>query len=352
MLEIIGRCPKPRLLCLLGLGLIVFLDTVSTWITSNISLGCFVAKMHDECPSLHTFAITNVHVLVEQIFLEINLFSIAKTLLLIAIIWECSILLCAKHQPNQNQKRDNETSVSEGQYKGTHENQYNKQCSFSTCGPFTWFYYLDPVAKFTLLLFAIGIFQWHTFEKTDITLRAAQRPWIAIDFIEIASDLMFWPPPTNNPQINLKFQIRNTGNPPAIKIHQIALITDMHVPNDISADQSKACENIQKLNAGFAFELTLFPNQSIQYTRSSGIDGKILSTKIQDRHNILPIIVGCIDYQSTFDNERHATAIIRELSRIDLSRPGMLLPIDMDGMAIPKEQLRLSIGFTGTGPAN
>ena len=58
------------------------------------------------------------------------------------------------------------------------------------------------LALATLSLVWVAALQWNTLEKTDETLRAAQRPWIKYSDIQIASPLTY---NENGMNITLRF---------------------------------------------------------------------------------------------------------------------------------------------------
>jgi hypothetical protein len=98
----------------------------------------------------------------------------------------------------------------------------------------------DAIARWTARLVYVGGFtvvvglltvavlwkQWQTFEKTDETLRAAQRPWIQVS-VEIGPRGLFYN--SNGANLDLIFSLRNVGNSPALgaKIINGPLIDDV-----------------------------------------------------------------------------------------------------------------------------
>jgi hypothetical protein len=69
---------------------------------------------------------------------------------------------------------------------------------------------------FVGLVTAVVLFlQWKTFEKSDDTARAAQRPWMKFDGLEITEPLSY---EDKVAKTKVKFHLRNTGNSPAVDV--------------------------------------------------------------------------------------------------------------------------------------
>jgi hypothetical protein len=91
----------------------------------------------------------------------------------------------------------------------------------------------DPMTLFTAILAVativlafVSVLQWLTLEKTDETMRAAERPFIGIDPNEITinSPLTFG---TNGPSFNFDMWLKNTGKSTAI--HVAAIVNGLHI---------------------------------------------------------------------------------------------------------------------------
>jgi hypothetical protein len=96
-----------------------------------------------------------------------------------------------------------------------------KSFSANIFEPFRWF---TDVGIFTAVLAFIAGLQLTTMNKTDETLRAAQRPWIDIVDTKLANDISF---DTNGARITFAFNLVNKGNSPALKIN----VWDAFFPN-------------------------------------------------------------------------------------------------------------------------
>jgi hypothetical protein len=104
---------------------------------------------------------------------------------------------------------------------------------------------LDSVGFFTALLCFVAWLQWGTLEKTDETLRAAQRPWIRYEGIEILEPLSYG---DGVAKTRVKIHLKNSGNSPALGV-----ITSIKlVMNNLTSrrEQEALCEPMKKPRVG------------------------------------------------------------------------------------------------------
>jgi hypothetical protein len=119
----------------------------------------------------------------------------------------------------------------------------------------------DPMTLFTAILALatlslvwVAALQWNTLEKTDETLRAAQRPWIKYSDIQIASPLTY---NENGMNITLRFFLKNTGTSPAQNVFPHVFITS-NMRNLLDpGEQRRKCEAVRQrparaIEAGFS----------------------------------------------------------------------------------------------------
>lgn len=202
----------------------------------------------------------------------------------------------------------------------------------------------DAIARWTARLVYVGGFtvvvglltvavlwkQWQTFEKTDETLRAAQRPWIQVS-VEIGPRGLFYN--SNGANLDLIFSLRNVGNSPALgaKIINGPLIDDVK-ENDAHMEAERLCDKERKKETNLrmvgdpVFQGSPWPIERI-YTFS------VLSRDLF----ISPRVSGCIDYVSPYGT-RHQSRFFYNVVRPNGSG-GMMAISPAGGNMAPKDLL-------------
>jgi hypothetical protein len=189
-------------------------------------------------------------------------------------------------------------------------------------------------------------------EANDLTQRtfiAAQRPWIFYDTAEITEPLVI-----DENRFELKFTlfIKNYGRTPAKELipWPSVVFLGFNQQNPV-AEQKKWCESARHL-AKAPNSRTLGPSDTVSpLPIGVRVDGETMHEVLKGagvaKNGVLPIVIGCIDYQSTFENVHHQTAFMFNIYRVNPTNPSELIrTIDPSRSPIPAKELRFSrLGF-------
>lgn len=200
------------------------------------------------------------------------------------------------------------------------------------------------LAAFTLLLIFVGVAQAFVLNRTDKNahkaanaaiasarvaqdaLVASRRPWILVD-IELASPIEF---DSSGLRLTLKFSLNNKGSDPAFNVSpEWKIISNRSGPFVVIREQEKWCaETKQRFNGPNCGGFTIFPDQprSIFITATmvqSDIDADVAMDEVRKMMIesgrevrgpvIMPVIIGCVDYQFGSPPEHHQTRFAYEL---------------------------------------
>jgi hypothetical protein len=154
-----------------------------------------------------------------------------------------------------------------------------------------------------LLTVGVLVLQRCTFEKTDETLRAAQRPWMKF------SDMVLLEPIHCDADViktKVRLFLENGGNSPALHVEGNAFLNIE--PGTLISDKKihKLCDPIRlaKPNTGLAS----FPN-----SKPITVDIDVSSTRmgLGVPMPIIPTIIACVTYRFSFgDGEGHQTGMM------------------------------------------
>jgi len=178
------------------------------------------------------------------------------------------------------------------------------------------------LAVATFALFLVAVAQRETAEKTDATLRAAQRPWMKYLSIDIISPLTY---KDNIVETKIRFHLQNVGNSPALHVIPSAVL----LLNDLTdAGQRKLCdpmrdEPIRGSDQGFVSFPGIEPIAE-EHPISARLDHLDMSpyiNKIGPPPLIIFTIASCITYRSSLEDKAHQTGIILNLITPRLSTP-------------------------------
>jgi hypothetical protein len=150
----------------------------------------------------------------------------------------------------------------------------------------------------------------------------SERPWISADPIQF-SDLTF--DKSGYGHFTIRFLFKNTGHSPAPGTHieaQLIPIKFDRIFKEPLERQKKLCGDARTPKTASEFAaFTLFPGD--QTTREAGMSmspGDIKNAEYpstKGRSFIVPIIVGCVDYQFEFASGHHQTGFIYQLWRLN-----------------------------------
>lgn len=182
------------------------------------------------------------------------------------------------------------------------------------------------------------------------TLTQTSRPWVSAE-ISIVSDLVY---DVNGAHITFQVVMKNTGHSvakavwPDLKL--LLRIPKMKGgPIDEVAEQQKLSEEARKRNpAKFKLGFVIFPNAIAVINMTLGLfHSEIENAKLGERDNILPCLIGCVDYCFTFGppDEHHQTGFIYDLLNKQPYMPGMFAI--QAGVEVPADQLQLGLSVQG-----
>lgn len=186
--------------------------------------------------------------------------------------------------------------------------EFGKGCFYNIFGPFAR---ITDVGFFTAVLVGVAWMQWSTLEKTDETLKAAQRPWVSLQNMIVASDLLW---NRDGGVMTINFVIKNTGHSPAVRSFTEAkgyvfFGTD---PNP-QTSQEKFCGEARKHNIGDA----IFPGDNV--INPTGIQFKRVdiefAKRIASMKFVTLAIFVCASYRFAPNGPVHQTSYIFTLKR-------------------------------------
>lgn len=160
------------------------------------------------------------------------------------------------------------------------------------------------LAAFTALLVVVGWLQWRTLEKTDLTLKAEQRPWIQFDVSEKSG--LAWAGTEISGVIT--FRLINSGHSPALNVR--AFSNTLLVWDDDRARkvQDGLCDAFHG-GSEQGYGVTIFPNNSPypQFVTIDMLQPEIDQFKASPPAFARPIVVGCVTYFYSADHSIHDT---------------------------------------------
>lgn len=172
---------------------------------------------------------------------------------------------------------------------------------------------------------------------------ANQRPWVSFE-VTVGGPLRY---DVNGMNVTLDFTVRNVGRTPALYVFpapSLHLRREGH-RDDLAVQQRLCAQERERPVSQREIGVTVFPGQVvtlphmiISVSKEEVIAGTLPRTKW-----LVPIIVGCINYQSAFEEIRHQTRFIYWLNKRDRSQV-----IEEDGN-IPADNLILVPRYVGGG---
>lgn len=183
------------------------------------------------------------------------------------------------------------------------------------------------------------------------TLVVSQRPWVSVK-LKIASSLIF---KDGEGRIEIHCLLRNFGPSPANNVEVLQEIVPMqHKAWD---EIVRITENARKRHPRKMLGHKIFPNEEFTYRTNIPISRKKIeeiATELgfPDLEGVVyPVIVGCVIYNSTLNDDNHTTEFMVTLGQRDPTNPKIMLGFKTDDGEIPQDQLVLTHGF-GSGQAN
>lgn len=223
------------------------------------------------------------------------------------------------------------------------------------------------IALFTLLLvlFTGGLW-WSTYQlwsAGEKQLAATQRPWVKVDGIEMIGPLTFQ---DGEARLPLRITVSNKGKSPGLRVRANVKL--------VASNQISLLQEQREFSAAFrrdpgqnevVSELTSWPNgDTITFETEAWLSSVDMPRfKPLADNTPFPIllfaIVGCINYEFPFAPGHHQTSLIYTLRRThfypDLphhQRVQELRGAIRLGQTVQAGDLRIEIGFEGTGPVD
>ena len=222
--------------------------------------------------------------------------------------------------------------------------------------------HIDSIGFFTAVLCLVAWLQWRTFEKTDVTLRAVQRPWISIE-VTPASDLVIG---KKDATVRFRYTLTNVGNSPAMNVvvwpRLVANKFDTFPPDEVRKHCDGMAASLHRDQRDlFLFGHVIFPREGKAIEEGASVDVVLPVPKPTPPPNSLTVnpwvvppnlftgegvtvrrslyVVSCVDYQSSLESDHHQTAEIRYLMRINSAGENDIALLSEE--TIPKDELEL-----------
>jgi hypothetical protein len=139
------------------------------------------------------------------------------------------------------------------------------------------------------------------------SLEASQRPWLDV---EASPGAAFTIDEQHRAHSWIRVHFVNVGHSPAINVSAVAKVgeffgDDKLLPNPYKT-RNQICDALEK-RAGYIDRRILFPGGSFDVEYGIAIEPEDLSKamKIDSSGEIRPVLIGCVDYQYSFDMGKH-----------------------------------------------
>jgi hypothetical protein len=179
---------------------------------------------------------------------------------------------------------------------------------------------------------------------------AGQRPWVVYDYsaTKITSPLFL--DINRGGRMDLQFSVRNTGQTIAKDVAIYAAMFFLGPKHtDALEEQKKQCDWLRHFATPFnAMTIVPSPTFSPFPTTTILVDRAAIAEALEGQENkvdkiLILTIVGCIDYQSVFEQPHHQTPFIFKLGTTSQTTniPLAIEPIHLNQSPIPVDQLRI-----------
>jgi hypothetical protein len=208
------------------------------------------------------------------------------------------------------------------------------------------------LAVFTWALVNVARQQTTILDKTDQTLKAAQRPWVSVGPAQPVGDFEFI---ASGAALMVAFGLRNYGHSPALNVEMDGemriFASGLAINFQALNRQNVICDRLRTRpigNSGNGF--TLIPNEPaidlrIYFSVSKEeIDNGTLHL-VNMRRIPLTFLIGCVRYVFYADSSQHETGFIYEVSQSNG-------PLRTDQGNIPHDQIVLMSEIFGSGRTN
>jgi hypothetical protein len=175
------------------------------------------------------------------------------------------------------------------------------------------------LAAFTLELVTVAGQQTEILDKTDQTLKAAQRPWVSVGLAQAVSDFEF---SGSGASLTVEFGLRNYGHSPALNVEidgEMRIFASGYAINFQALDrQNIICDRLRTRPTGNSGNgVTLIPNEPITQRVQFGASRQDIEngTSHFRGEDIIPLtfLIGCARYVFYADSSQHETGFIYEV---------------------------------------
>jgi archaellum component FlaG (FlaF/FlaG flagellin family) len=181
----------------------------------------------------------------------------------------------------------------------------------------------------------------HTKRGADIAekgLLANERAWLSVELIR-TGDFIF--SRGGNADIEVVLLIKNIGKTPALNVHTtVRLMCDGNETIKEIEEFSDYCRRVDR-----RFSRLLLPQQSYERPWVPGLEPSEMPESSKTSGTILPVVVGCVTYQTLPDHSLHQTVICYNLSAA--GEGGEFAGLIQRGQMVPKERVHATVTTGG-----
>lgn len=183
------------------------------------------------------------------------------------------------------------------------------------------------------------------------TLLATQRPWVSCN-VGIASSLVF---KEREGRVTLQFMMKNFGSSPAINVRvEYTIVTNPAETWDVLKEitEKARTRRIYRMLGHKIFPGDTFIQNISAPIERQKIDSALAAFGVAEVKVLFaPAIVGCVVYNSTFNNDNHTTEFLANFGRRDPEHPNTMLAFDLVDGEYKADQISLQLSF-GSGRAD
>jgi hypothetical protein len=187
---------------------------------------------------------------------------------------------------------------------------------------------VEPLSIFAFLLVVVGYLQWATLDKSDQTLKAAQRPWIEFEVPRTGAFAWggseFFGPAT--------FSLTNSGHSPALNVRGFSKTLLLWDEETARETQRRICDTFDRAKEKeLGYGHTVFPNRSVEHVMLfEMLPDEIARFRVTPPGFPRPLVVGCFSYFYGADHSAHHTGFIYMIRPIPASEPFAFPKVDKE----------------------
>ena len=188
-----------------------------------------------------------------------------------------------------------------------------------------WTFVLNIATFFAVVVYAVITAEmWIQMREQTKTanrqLILSERPWISVDVrlgdLKLAEP---WTSPLGGGLFNGAIVLKNVGHSPAVRVHyDFTMLVHPHVGEPVWAEpqkvQKEICERLRTAKEGdptWGYSILFADQESAPLTLIAGVSQEMIGAY----PNFTPLLIGCVDYRSTFDTTTHQTGFMYYIGR-------------------------------------